>query len=119
MVGTEVGSTSYQPGLRSLSDVDQANKLAAQLKARGINAIVINIHDGGVAGNDYNAGTNPSGPVFQLAAKASPDIAAIVTGHWHCRFNMMVPDPNGVPRPVLAITTGADTAAGGSFPGEP
>ncbi|MET9315525.1 bifunctional metallophosphatase/5'-nucleotidase [Kribbella sp. NPDC003505] len=101
LVGSEVGSTSYQPGLRSLSDLEQANKLAAQLKKRGVNAIVINIHDGGVAGNDYNAGTNPSGPVFQLAANASPDICAIVTGHWHCRFNMMVPDPNGVPRPVV------------------
>ncbi|GAA4214099.1 bifunctional metallophosphatase/5'-nucleotidase [Actinocatenispora rupis] len=101
LVGTEVGSTSYQPGLRSLSDLEQANTLAAQLKKQGVHAIVINIHDGGVAGNDYNAGTNPSGPVFQLAAKASPDIAAIVTGHWHCRFNMMVPDPNGVPRPVV------------------
>ncbi|HEY3561761.1 MAG TPA: bifunctional metallophosphatase/5'-nucleotidase [Kribbella sp.] len=101
VMDTPTGSTSYQPELRSLSDLEQANKLAAQLKARGVNAIVINIHDGGVAGNDYNAGTNPSGPVFQLAAKASPDIAAIVTGHWHCRFNMMVPDPNGVPRPVV------------------
>jgi 5'-nucleotidase len=101
LVGTEVGSTSYQPGLRSLSDLEQANKLAARLKKQGVNAIVINIHDGGVAGNDYNAGTSPSGPVFQLAANASPDIAAIVTGHWHCRFNMMVPDPNGVPRPVV------------------
>ena len=101
VMDTPTGSTSYQPGLKALSDVEQANKLAAQLKARGVNAIVINIHDGGVAGNDYNAGTNPSGPVFQLAAHASPDIAAIVTGHWHCRFNMMVPDPNGVPRPVV------------------
>ena len=101
VMDTPTGSTSYQPGLKALSDVGQANKLAAQLKARGVNAIVINIHDGGVAGNDYNAGTNPSGPVFQLAANASPDIAAIVTGHWHCRFNMMVPDPNGVPRPVV------------------
>ncbi|GAA1115661.1 bifunctional metallophosphatase/5'-nucleotidase [Kribbella jejuensis] len=101
VMDTPTGSTSYQPGLKSLSDVEQANKLAAQLKARGVNAIVINIHDGGVAGNDYNAGTNPSGPIFQLAANASPDIAAIVTGHWHCRFNMMVPDPNGVPRPVV------------------
>lgn len=101
LVGSEVGSTSYQPKLRSLSDLEQANKIAAKLKAQGVNAIVINIHDGGVAGNDYDAGSNPSGPVFQLAAKASPDIAAIVTGHWHCRFNMMVPDPNGVPRPVV------------------
>ncbi len=72
-----------------------------ELKRRGVKAIIVNIHDGGVAGNDYNSGTNPSGPVFAMAARISPDMAAIVTGHWHCRFNMMVHDPNGVPRPVV------------------
>jgi 5'-nucleotidase len=99
--GTETGSTSYQPALGSLDSVQTANRYAAELKRRGVRAIIINIHDGGVAGNDYNSGVNPSGPIFQLAAQASPDIAAIVTGHWHCRFNMMVPDPAGVPRPVV------------------
>jgi len=78
-----------------------ANDVAASLKRRGIKAIVVNIHDGGVAGNDYNSGTGPTGPIFDMAAKLSPDIAALVTGHWHCRFNMMVNDPNGVPRPVV------------------
>jgi 5'-nucleotidase len=98
---TPTGSTSYQPDLTSLDPVATANRYAAELRRRGVHAIVINIHDGGVAGNDYNSGTNPSGPMFDLAARVTPDIAAIVTGHWHCRFNMMVPDPNGVPRPVV------------------
>lgn len=97
---TPVGSTSYQPSMKALDDIETANKYAAVLKKRGVHAIIVNIHDGGVAGNDYNAGSNPSGPVFELAAKASPDIAAIVTGHWHCRFNMMLPDPNGILRPI-------------------
>ncbi len=98
---TPTGSTSYQPALKSLDSIATVNKFAALLKKKGVNAIVVNMHDGGVAGKDINGLTNPSGPCFQLAAQASPDIAAIVTGHWHEPFNGMLPDPNGTPRPVV------------------
>lgn len=92
---------SYQPTLATTDFVAAANRSAAQLKRRGVKAIVIVMHEGGYAGPDFNSGVDPTGPAFELAAKADPDIAAIITGHWHCRFNMMVPDPNGVPRPVV------------------
>jgi 5'-nucleotidase len=98
---TPTGSTSYQPALKSLDSIATVNKFAALLKKKGVNAIVVNMHDGGVAGKDINGLTNPSGPCFQLAAQASPDIAAIVTGHWHEPFNGMLPDPNGTLRPVV------------------
>ncbi|MEV0647288.1 bifunctional UDP-sugar hydrolase/5'-nucleotidase [Phytomonospora sp. NPDC050363] len=98
---TPTGSTSYQPSMKSLGIVATANRYAAELKRKGVHAIIVNIHDGGYAGDDYNAGSNPTGPIFELAAQASPDIAAIVAGHWHCRFNMMLPDPEGVLRPVV------------------
>ncbi|BCJ27748.1 bifunctional metallophosphatase/5'-nucleotidase [Actinocatenispora sera] len=91
---------SYQPTLATTDLIAAANRSAAALKRRGVNALIVVMHEGGVAGSDYNAGTNPTGPAFDLAAVADPDIAAIVTGHWHCRFNMMVPGPDGVPRPV-------------------
>ncbi|MBY8882395.1 bifunctional metallophosphatase/5'-nucleotidase [Actinacidiphila acidipaludis] len=99
--GTEIGSTSYQPALGSLDEVATANRCAAELKARGVNAIVLSMHDGAVAGSDFTTGSNPSGPAYDLALRVSPDIDAIVTGHWHCRFTMMVPDPAGVPRPFV------------------
>ena len=99
--GTEIGSTSYQPALASLDEVATANRCAAELKRRGVNAIVLSMHDGAVAGTDFTTGSNPSGPAYDLALAVSPDIDAIVTGHWHCRFTMMVPDPNGVPRPFV------------------
>ncbi|GAA5049480.1 bifunctional metallophosphatase/5'-nucleotidase [Streptomyces similanensis] len=100
-VGTDTGSTSYQPALSSLDEVATANRAAAELKARGVHAIVLSMHDGAVAGSDFDSGSNPSGPAYDLARQVSPDIDAIVTGHWHCRFNMMVPDPDGVPRPFV------------------
>ena len=98
---TPTGSTSYQPALKSLDSIATVNTFAALLKKKGVNAIVVNMHDGGVAGKDINGLTNPTGPCFQLAAQASPDIAAIVTGHWHEPFNGMLPDPNGTLRPVV------------------
>jgi 5'-nucleotidase len=95
------GSTSYQPALKTLNQLEAVNRLAAELKAKGINAIIVNMHEGGSAGGNINGLTNPKGPAFDLARQASPDIAAVVTGHWHSAFNGMVADPNGVPRPVV------------------
>ncbi|GCD39018.1 5'-nucleotidase [Streptomyces chrestomyceticus JCM 4735] len=100
-IGTETMPASYQPGLRTLDQLATANRCAAELKSRGVNAIVLSMHDGAVAGGDFNSGTNPSGPAYELALRCSPDIDAIVCGHWHTAFNMMVPDPDGVPRPFV------------------
>ncbi|OIV36520.1 bifunctional metallophosphatase/5'-nucleotidase [Mangrovactinospora gilvigrisea] len=101
VLGTDTGSTSYQPALASLDETATADAYAAELKKRGVNAIVLVMHDGAVAGSDFTSGSNPSGPAYDLAKAVTPDIDAIVTGHWHCLFNMMVPDPNGVPRPFV------------------
>ncbi|MGK4585742.1 bifunctional metallophosphatase/5'-nucleotidase [Kitasatospora sp. HPMI-4] len=99
--GTEAFPASFQPALASLDEIESANRCAAELRSRGVNAIVLSMHDGAVAGSDFNSGSSPSGPAYELALRVSPDIDAIVTGHWHCAFNMMVPDPNGVPRPFV------------------
>ncbi|MFE1849399.1 bifunctional metallophosphatase/5'-nucleotidase [Streptomyces sp. NPDC002387] len=101
VLGTVTGSTSYQPHLGELDQIATVNTYAAELKARGVNAIVVSMHDGGAAGTDFNGLSDPTGFCFQLAAQASPDIAAIVTGHWHAAFNGMLPDPLGRPRPVV------------------
>ncbi|MFE1171754.1 bifunctional metallophosphatase/5'-nucleotidase [Streptomyces sp. NPDC058773] len=100
-IGTESFPGSYQPGLRTLDELETANRCAAELKSRGVRAIVLSMHDGAVAGSDFSSGSNPSGPAYELALRVSPDIDAIVTGHWHCAFTMMLPDPDGVPRPFV------------------
>ncbi|MEU9038627.1 bifunctional metallophosphatase/5'-nucleotidase [Streptomyces sp. NPDC048352] len=100
-LGTELLPGSYQPGLTTLDQVATADRYAALLKARGVGALVLSVHDGAVAGADFNSGSDPTGPALDLALRVSPDFDAIVTGHWHSRFNMMVPDPDGVPRPFV------------------
>ncbi|MFJ9410081.1 bifunctional metallophosphatase/5'-nucleotidase [Streptomyces sp. NPDC101393] len=100
-IGTESFPGSYQPGLRTLDDLETANRCAAELRSKGVNAIVLSMHDGAVAGSDFSSGSNPQGPAYELALRASPDIDVIVTGHWHNAFTMMLPDPTGSPRPFV------------------
>ncbi|GAA1603522.1 bifunctional metallophosphatase/5'-nucleotidase [Kribbella hippodromi] len=99
---TPVGSTSYQPELKALDQVEAANRAAAELTKRGVKAIVLNMHDGGTdASATYDNCVNPSGPAFDVARQVTPEIDAIVTGHWHAAFNCTIPDPAGNPRPVV------------------
>ncbi len=100
-LGSERFPGSFQPGLATLDEVATADRCAALLKSQGVGAIVLSLHDGAVAGADFNSGSDPSGPALDLALRVSADIDAIVTGHWHTRFNMMLPDPDGVPRPFV------------------
>ncbi|MYV66008.1 bifunctional metallophosphatase/5'-nucleotidase [Streptomyces sp. SID2131] len=102
---TVTGSTSFQPRLRALDQVRTIERSTAELKRRGIEAIVLNVHEGGSPVNTATAGYNACdsvyGPVVELAKKVPAEIDAIVTGDWHWRFNCMLPDPDGVPRPVV------------------
>ncbi|GAB3949845.1 bifunctional metallophosphatase/5'-nucleotidase [Kribbella albertanoniae] len=97
-----VGSTSYQPDLKALDPVESTNRAAAELTRRGVKAIVLNMHEGGTdASATYNNCVNPTGPAIELARRVTPQIDAIVTGHWHSAFNCSIPDPAGNPRPVV------------------
>ncbi|MFF9011622.1 bifunctional metallophosphatase/5'-nucleotidase [Streptomyces sp. NPDC014870] len=102
---TPTGSTSFQPGLRALDQASTIDRYVGELKSRGVEAIVLNVHEGGspksAATSGYDVCDSAYGPVIDLARKVSAEIDAVVTGDWHSRFNCMVPDPAGVPRPVV------------------
>ncbi|WP_405851782.1 bifunctional metallophosphatase/5'-nucleotidase [Streptomyces sp. NBC_00090] len=103
--GSVTNSTSYQPGLRALDQARTINRYSKELKRRGVEAIVLNVHEGGSPKFPLTAGHNDCdgvfGPVFDLAKKVTPEVDAIVTGDWHWRFNCSVPDPAGNPRPIV------------------
>jgi 5'-nucleotidase len=103
---TTTGSSSYNPALDGLDPVTTANRYAKILKAKGVNALVVCVHDGAQQVDNWHAPINGSdlasdGPALDLAANADPDICAIITGHWHWWFNAMLPDPDGNPRPFV------------------
>jgi 5'-nucleotidase len=78
-------------GLTFLDEASTANTYAAQLKRRGVQAIVLLIHEGGQqtssAAVDPNGCTNFSGSLKPILGRLSPDIKVVITGHTHRFYN--------------------------------
>ncbi|NHC46861.1 bifunctional metallophosphatase/5'-nucleotidase [Motilibacter aurantiacus] len=90
-------------GIRGLSFKDEAqviNKHAAQLQARGVEAIVVLMHEGGSGGSAYNGCSSLGGAARGINANVTSAVDVIVTGHSHSAFNCKAPDPAGNPRLV-------------------
>lgn len=102
---TITGSTSFQEGVLTADPlVETANRYAKELQEKGVETIIAVVHEGGTAkssGYDINGSVSPSGPIIDFAKEASSAIDAIVTGHWHAKFNAFIDDPAGNPRPVV------------------
>lgn len=94
-------SRSFHPSLDSLPIVETANAAAARLRDRGVRAIVLNVHQGAGTTGGFDTCTDVTGPMMDANDRLSPDIDAIVTGHWHNAFTCMVDDPAGHPRPLV------------------
>ncbi len=86
-------------------EVETANALVPKLKAKGVQAIVVLLHEGGSQTpppGDVDACVGISGPIVAINAGLSPAIDAIVSGHTHLPYNCMLPDPAGHPRFVTS-----------------
>jgi 5'-nucleotidase len=74
------------PGVAGLEFKDEAetvNALVPELKARGVEAIVVLIHEGGFPTGDYNECPGISGPIVDIVKKFDKAVDVIVSGHTH------------------------------------
>ena len=105
-----------QAGIRDVDfgdEVTTANAAARDLRAKGVKAIVVLLHEGGLppagAKFDYacNAGGDAalSGPIVDIAKNLAPSIDLVVTGHTHQPYTCNIPDPNGRPRWVTSAAS--------------
>jgi 5'-nucleotidase len=79
-------------GLDFADEVETANRYAAELQARGVEAIVVLLHEGGTqgAGGGVNDCRDLRGPVVDIATGMSDAIDVVVTGHTHQAYNCMI-----------------------------
>jgi 5'-nucleotidase len=73
-------------GIADLEFRDEAstvNALIPELKARGVEAIVVLIHEGGLPTGDYNECPGVSGPIVDIVKKFDHAVDVVVTGHTH------------------------------------
>jgi 5'-nucleotidase len=76
-----------------------------KIRKRGVEAIVVLLHEGGYQEGNVNQCVGASGPVIDIAKRLKPAIDMVVTGHTHQAYNCTVKDPNGRPRKVTSAAS--------------
>ena len=76
-------------GLTFLDEADAVNALIPGLKAKGIESIVLLIHEGGaqVAPAPYNGCTGISGAIVDIVNRLDDEVDAVLSGHTHNAYN--------------------------------
>ena len=70
-------------GLEFRDEAETVNALVPQLKAQGVEAIVVLIHEGGEPAGDYNECPGISGPIVDIVKKFDRAVDVVVSGHTH------------------------------------
>ncbi|MDI1435347.1 bifunctional metallophosphatase/5'-nucleotidase [Polyangium sorediatum] len=76
--------------LSFLDEVETVNALVPELKAQGIETIVVLLHEGGATTGSFDACAGISGPVVQIATNMSDAVDVILSGHTHAAYNCMI-----------------------------
>jgi 5'-nucleotidase len=64
-------------------ETETVNALVPELKARGVEAIVVLIHEGGFPTGDYNECPGISGPIVDIVKKFDRAVDVVISGHTH------------------------------------
>jgi len=70
-------------GLEFKDEAETVNALVPELKARGVEAIVVLIHEGGFPTGDYNECPGISGPIVDIVRKFDSAVDVVISGHTH------------------------------------
>jgi len=70
-------------GLEFRDEADTVNALVPELRARGVEAIIVLIHEGGFPAGDYNECPGVSGPIVDIVKKFDHAVDVVISGHTH------------------------------------
>lgn len=71
-------------------EADTVNALVRDLKAKGVEAIVVLIHEGGFPSGDYNECPGISGPIVDIVKKFDKAVDIVVSGHTHQAYTCRI-----------------------------
>lgn len=77
-------------GLRFDDEADTVNRLVPELRAQGVNTVVLLIHEGGFPEGDYNECPGISGPIVDIVKRLDPAVGIVVSGHTHRAYNCVI-----------------------------
>ncbi len=76
-------SPAAAAGLEFRDEADTVNALVPELKAKGVEAIVVLIHEGGTPAGDYNECPAISGAIVDIVKKFDKAVDVVISGHTH------------------------------------
>ncbi|MGA8900245.1 bifunctional metallophosphatase/5'-nucleotidase [Bradyrhizobium sp.] len=76
-------SPTSAAGLEFRDEAETVNALVPELKARGIEAIVVLVHEGGYPAGDYNECPAISGAIVDIGKKFDRAVDLVFSGHTH------------------------------------
>lgn len=71
-------------------EADTVNALIPELKQKGIETIVVVIHEGGFPTGGYNECPGISGPIVDIVERTSDEVDLFITGHTHQAYNCVI-----------------------------
>ena len=77
-------------GLQFLDEADTINALVPYLKSKGVEAIVVLIHEGGAQTGSYDMCINPSGAILDIVNRTDDEVDLFMTGHTHNAYNCVI-----------------------------
>jgi len=71
-------------------EADTVNALIPELKQKGVETIVVLIHEGGFPSGGYNACPGISGPIVDIVNRLDPAVDVVISGHTHAAYNCVI-----------------------------
>src|SRR6185312_10620724 len=71
-------------------EADTVNALIPELRARGVEAIVVLIHEGGFPTGDYDECPGISAPIVDIVGKLDKAVDLVVSGHTHRAYRCVI-----------------------------
>jgi 5'-nucleotidase len=92
-------------GLDFRDEADTVNALVPQLRRRGVESIVVLLHEGGLTTGGLDDCPNVSGAIVDIVARMDDEIDAVVSGHTHRAYNCRLANAAGREIPVTSASS--------------
>ena len=86
----DIVTPSGVAGLRFDDEAETVNKLVPELRAQGVEAIAVLIHEGGVPTGGYNECPGISGPIVDIVKKLDKAVDLVISGHTHRAYTCQI-----------------------------